>query len=207
MPKTNARPGQSGKSIEEVISYAVGHKIRVQILTTLVEGVYSPDEIARLIGESTGKVSHHIKELLDAGSIEVAKTRQVRNTLQHFYRAVEIPFYSDEEAAAMTPHQRQVTVGLVLQTMMAEIMDALWAGKLIDDPRVWLTSSWFNVDQQGREEIADEQAQSWERIRDIEARAINRCAESEEEAKSVVVQQLGFYRERTAPIPPPSYKH
>lgn len=206
MPKTSARAGQSGKSIEEVISYAVGHRIRVQILTILVEGVYSPDEIARIVGEPTGKVSHHIKELLDAGSIEVAKTERVRNTLQHFYRAVDIPFYSDEEAAAMTPHQRQVTVGLVLQTMLAEIMDALWAGKLIDDPRVWLTSSWFNVDQQGREEIADEQARSWERIREIEADAVNRCAKSGEERKSVVVQQLGFFRERTAPVPPPPRK-
>jgi DNA-binding transcriptional ArsR family regulator len=202
VPQTTTRAGQRGKSIEEVIAYAVGHRIRVQALTILREGVYSPDEIARIIGEPTNKVSHHIKELLDAGSIELAETKQVRNTLQHFYRAVELPYYSDEEIEAMTPQQRQVTAGLVLQTIMAEAMAALWAGKMVDDPRVWLTSQWFNVDEQGREEIADEQSRSWERIQEIEAQAINRCAGTGEEPRSVVAIQMGFFRERTAPVVP-----
>jgi len=207
MPKTKPRAGQQGKSIEEVLSYAVSHRIRVQVLTVLSEGVYSPDEIARIIDQPTGRVSHHIKEMLDAGSIELAKTERVRNAVQHFYRAIEMPFYSDEDVAKMTPQQRQVTYGLVLQTVLSEVMAAFWAGKLVDDPRVWLTSCWFNVDQQGREEIADEQERSWERMREIETTAIARAAESEEETFSVMVQQLGFLRERKGPVPPPSYKH
>ena len=154
--KTAERPGQRGKRIEEVVSYAIGHRIRVQILVILSEGVFTPDQIARIIEEPTNKVSHHIKELLDAGSIELAKTERVRNTLQHYYRAVEMPYYSDEEIAAMPPHQRQVIAGLCLQQIMAEAMAAFWAGNMVSDPRVWLTQRWFNVDRQGREEIADE---------------------------------------------------
>lgn len=203
MPKTSTRAGQRGKKIEEVISYAVSHRIRVQVLTILSEGVFTPDQIARLIGEPTNKVSHHIKELLDAGSIELAKTEQVRNTVQHFYRAVQMPYYSDEEVAAMTPQERQVHVGLVLQQIIAEAMAAFWAGKMIDDPRVWLTSRWFNVDQQGREEIADEQERAWERCHEIEAESINRCAGTDEEPFSIIVAQMGFFRERTGPLSPP----
>jgi hypothetical protein len=199
---STGRTGQRGKSIEEVISYAVGHRIRVQVLVILSEGVFSPDQIAQMIEEPTNKVSHHVKELLDAGSIEVAKTEQVRNTLQHYYRAVEMPYYSDEDVAAMTPEQRQVTYGLTLQQIMAEAMAAFWAGKLIDDPRVWLGQRWFNVDGQGRDDIADEQARSWERIHEIEAESINRCASSGESATSVIVAQMGFKRERTGPTPP-----
>jgi hypothetical protein len=202
--KTTARAGQRGKSIEEVLAYAVGHRIRVQVLTILNEGVYSPDEIARVIGEPTNKVSHHVKELLDAGSIELAKTEQVRNTLQHYYRAVEMPYYSDEETAAMTPQQRQVTIGLILQCMMAEAMSAFWAGKMRSDPRIRLAWRWFNVDAQAREEIADEQERSWARVQEIEADSINRCVVSGEEAASLIVAQMGFKRERTGPTPPPS---
>ncbi len=203
--RTASRPGQRGKSIEEVISYAIGHRIRVQILVILSEGVFTPDEISRAIGEPTSKVSHHIKELVDAGSIELAKTERVRNTLQHYYRAVDTPYYSDEEFAAMTPQQRQVTLGLALQQIMAETMASFWAGNMVIDPRVWITQRWFNVDAQGRIEIADEQARSWERVREIEVAALNRCAESGEEAESVIVAQLGFMRERTGPtIPPPN---
>ena len=204
MNPTTRRTGQRRKSIEEVVAYAVGHRIRVQVLIILRDGVFSPDEIAQIIGEPTNKVSHHVKELVDAGSIELAKTEQVRNTLQHFYRAVEMPYYSDEEIATMTQQQRQVTIGLALQTIMAEAMAAFWAGKMHSDPRVWLTSDRFNVDAQGREEIADEQARSWERIREIEADSINRCAESGENATSVMVSQLGYLRERTGPKPPPA---
>ena len=198
-----ARPRQDGgKSIEEVVSYAIGHKIRVQVLTVLNEGVYSPNQIAEIIGEPLNKVSHHIKELLEAGSIELAGTQQVRNATQHFYRAVEMPFYSDEQIAAMTPQQRQVTAGLIIQNIQAETMAALWAGKMHSDPRVWLGWRWFNVDEEGREDIADEQQRHWDRVQEIEAEATNRRATTGEDARSIIVAVLGYERERTAPRPP-----
>jgi DNA-binding transcriptional ArsR family regulator len=200
--KTTVRPGQRGKSIEEVVAYALGHRIRVQVLAILNEGTYSPDELARILDEPLNKVSHHIKELLDGGSIELARVEKVRNADQHFYRAVEMPFYSDEEVAAMTPQQQQVGAGLILQYMFAEAMAALWAGKMKNDPRIWLAWRWFNVDEQGRNDIADEQQRSWNRMREIEAEATNRRAESGEKAVSIIVADMGFERARTAPTPP-----
>lgn len=200
--KTTVRAGQRGKSIEEVVAYALGHRIRVQVLGILSEGTYSPDELARIIDEPLNKVSHHIKELLDAGSIELAKVEKVRNVDQHYYRAIQMPFYTDEEVAAMTPHQRQVGSGLILQYMMAEAMSALWAGKLRDDPRVWLAWRWFNVDAQGRNDIADEQQRSWDRMQEIEAESTNRRATTGEEAVSIIVADMGYERARTAPEPP-----
>jgi DNA-binding transcriptional ArsR family regulator len=202
MPTTK-RAGQRKKSIEEVVAYAVGHRIRVHILIVLNEGTFTPGQIAQVIGEPLNNVSNHIRELLDAGSIELAKTERVRNTNQHYYRAVEIPHYSDEDIAAMTPEQRQVTAGLVIQSMVAEVMAGLWGGKMHSDPRVWLAWNWFNVDEQGREEIADEQARSWSRIQEIEVEATNRRARSGEEAVSILVSQTGFERARKGPNPPP----
>jgi hypothetical protein len=113
-----------------------------------------------------------------------------------------VPFYSDEEIAAMTPEQRQVTYGLVIQSMMAEVMAGLWAGKLPSDPRVWLSWNWFNVDAQGRQDIADEQARSWDRIQEIEIESAARCAETEESTVSIIVSQAGFERARKAPRAP-----
>ncbi len=221
MTKLNGRAGQRGKSIEEVVSYAVGHRIRIEVLAVLHEGAYCPNELAEMIGEPLGRVAHHVNELLDAGSIELARTERVRNTTRHFYRAVELPeppsqatpppqtdmisprFYSDEEFAAMPPQQRQTTAGLILQACMAEALAALWAGKMIDDPRVWLSWRWFNVDPQARAEIADEQARSWKRIEEIEAEATARLAESGEEPVSIVVNTQAFERSRTSATSPP----
>jgi DNA-binding transcriptional ArsR family regulator len=194
---------QSGKSIEERVAFAVGHRTRVYVLTLLNEGVYSPEQLARIIGEPVGNVSHHIKQLLDADSIELAKTEPVRNTLQHFYRAVEMPFYTDEEIAAMTPEERQAIIGLTLQCLIAEIMTAFWSGKMQGDPRLWLSWRWFNVDGQGREDLADEQERSWQRSCEIEVESTNRRAKSGEETDSIIVASAGFERARTSPTAPP----
>jgi DNA-binding transcriptional ArsR family regulator len=199
---TTARAGQRGKSIEENVAYAVGHRIRVHVLSILNEGVYSPDEIASIIGEPTNNVSHHVRELLEAGSIELAKTEPVRNTIRHYYRAVKMPFYSDEETAKMPAQQRQVIIGLILQCMMAEAMAAFWAGKMKDDPLTSLAWRWFNVDAQGRREIAEEQARLWDRMQEIESASTNRRAKTGEPASSIIVGLMGFERERTAPTAP-----
>lgn len=190
------------KRIEEVMTYAWGHRTRVLILILLNEGVYTPAQLAEIIDEPVNNVSNHIKELVEAGSIELAKTEPRRNTTQHYYRAMQMPFYSDEDIEAMTPRQRNITYGLVIQSMVAEMMAALWKGKMSGDPRTWVSWRWFNVDAQGRVEIADELARSWDRMWEIECDATNRRAETKEEAKSILVAQAGFERARKAPKAP-----
>jgi DNA-binding transcriptional ArsR family regulator len=204
VPRTPVRPGQRKKTIEEVVTYAVGHRIRVHILIVLNEGTFTPAQIARIIDEPLNNVSNHIRELVDAGSIELTKTEPVRNATLHYYRAIKMPYYSDEEYAAMTPQQRQVTIGLVIQSAIAELMAAFWRGKMPDDPRLWLAWRWFNVDSQGREDIADEHESSWKRMQDIEVEATNRRVQSGEDAVSIIVTQLGYERARKGPTPPPS---
>jgi DNA-binding transcriptional ArsR family regulator len=193
--KTTIRPERS-RSVEEAASYAVGHRIRIEILGLLNEGTYSPSELARQLGRPLTTVSHHIKELLDAGCIELTKTEKVRNADLHFYRAIELPFVSDEEAEALPPEVKQEFAAVILQAIMAEGLGALWAGKMSNDPNVRMMWRWFNLDEQGRQELADEQRESWERIVEIEARAANRCAQSGEETTSMVVTAMGFERSR-----------
>jgi DNA-binding transcriptional ArsR family regulator len=191
------RAGQRGKSIEEVVQYALGHRIRVHILIVLNEGVYTAGQIAEIIDEPLNNVSNHVRELLDAGSIEVVKAEQRGNLLRHYYRAVEIPFYSEQEVEAMTPEQRQVIAGLVVQSASAEVMAALWAGKLAD-PRACLAWDWYTVDQEGREELEEEQRRFLGRVREIEVEATNRRARSGEQAASMLVTLFGYERARRA---------
>ena len=196
------RPGQSGKSIDERLGYAISHRVRVEILVLLNEGVYTAEDIAAIIGESRQNVHHHLKELLSAGSIEIAKIEKRRNAELYHYRALEMVNYSEEAIAAMTTDERQVTAAYVVQSAVAEIMAALAAGKLSNDPAVCLAWTWINLDEEGRRVLAEEQVRWLERIQEIEAEATNRRAESGEEATSYVVAEWGFERARTAPTPP-----
>jgi DNA-binding transcriptional ArsR family regulator len=201
LPKTTAKPGKD-RTIEEAVSYAVAHRVRIEVLCVLNERSYSAQELARAVQQPLSTVTHHVEELLRSGSIEVAETRQVRNITQNFYRAVEIPFLSDEDMSALNSGARQEIYGLILQASVAEALASLSAGKISADPRAVLAWRWFNVDAQGRRDIADEQAKSWERVTEIEAESTARRADSGEEPTSIIVTSLGYERSRTSPAPP-----
>jgi len=197
------RLGRGKRGVEDAVGYALKHQHRVEILCLLNEGERNRYELATLIGEEPHKIKHHLKELLDEGSIELAYSKRVGNMIQHCYRAVEIPFYTDEEIEALRPEERQAFAGVILQAVMAEALAALWVGKMADDRRVWLSWRWFHVDSQGREDIADEQARHWERVREIEVESANRCAKLGGPTKSIIVTSLGHVRCRRAPVATP----
>jgi DNA-binding transcriptional ArsR family regulator len=206
MARTAAkRAGQGRKTIEQLTTYTVNNPIRVQIMVLLREGRnYSHSAIAEILDEPMNKIGNHLRELVEAGSIEVAELGRSRNTVTHVYRAVESSFHSEEEIAAMTPYQRQLDFGISIQHLVAEIMASFQAGKIRDDPKSWVVSNWLNLDAQGRQELADEQERSWERLERIETEALNRVAVSGEKTVSYVVGQVSFERARTAPRPPGS---
>lgn len=190
------------RSVEDAVAYAVAHRVRVEILGYLHECPRSPSELAKLMRYPLSKVEHHIKELLASHSIELARVAPVRNTNEHFYRAVELPFFNDEEMWMMPVEVRQEIYGLILQSSMAEAQASFRAGKMSNDPRVWMAWRWFNLDVQGRNDLADELARSWRRVQEIEVESTDRRAKSGEEAVSTVVCTQGFERCRTSLSPP-----
>jgi DNA-binding transcriptional ArsR family regulator len=182
------------RSVEDAVAYAVAHGIRVDILCYLNEAPRSPSELAAVMGLPLSTVEHHIKELLASCSIELARVARVRNTSEHFYRAVEIPFFTDEEMWAKPFEARQEIYGLILQSSTAEAMAAFRAGKVSNDPHVCMAWRWFNLDAQGRKDMAEENARSWERRQEIEAESAERRAATGEEPVSVIVSLLAHER-------------
>jgi len=191
--------GQRKKRIGEVVSYALSHRTRILILIVLNEGIYAPGEVASIVDEPLKNVSNHMRELADCGSIELVKSEPRRNMMQHYYTAVQMPCYTEEDMKAMTPEQRDVTYGLVIQSLAAEMMAALWNGTLSSDPKTWITWLWFNVDSEGREDIAAEMQRSWDRCWEIQEESANRCIGSKEETRSILVLHGGFPRAKKSP--------
>lgn len=198
------RPGQAGKNLNDRLGYALAHRVRVEILTLLNETLlddraYTADEIAAIVGETRQNVHHHLKELLGVGFIEIARIEKRRNADLYYYRGIWTPAFDESAVAAMTPEERRSTAALIVQGATAEVMAALAAGKLNNDPQVCLVWGWRNLDEEGREKLAEEQVKWWERTQEIEAESANRRAETGEESTSYVVALLGFERARPAP--------
>jgi hypothetical protein len=115
---------------------------------------------------------------------------------------IELPFFSDEAVAEMSPEERQITAALILQSAEAEALAALWAGKMHSDPRVWLAWNRIVLDKQGRNDLADEQQRNWDRMEEIACEAANRRAESGEPGTMYIITSYGYERHRSEPPEP-----
>jgi DNA-binding transcriptional ArsR family regulator len=197
---TSIEQGEGSRGFQDAVSYAIGHRIRVEIISALHDlGSASAVELSRVVHQPLSTVTHHVGELLKSGSIHIERTEKVKSVNQHFYKLINPLFLSDEEMEELSDEERQEVCRVILQGMTAEALAAFWSGDLPGDPRLFLAWNWFNVDEKGRADIADEQARSWRRIQEIEEEAGKRCSESGEEPSSLVVGGLSFPRWRTAP--------
>ena len=152
--------GQRKKGIEEVVSYAVGHRTRVHILIVLNEGTFTPGQIAEVIGEPLNNVSNHVRELLDAGSIELASQTGAKHS-PALLPGLEMPDYYGRGSRGHDPGAAAGDRRTGVQSMVAEVMAATLGREPCKRPAVWLAWDWFNVDGQGREDIADDRERSW----------------------------------------------
>jgi DNA-binding MarR family transcriptional regulator len=193
--KKRRREKKQRKRIEDAVQYALAHKIRISILILLNEASYTVAELAELIELEPKNVSNHVRRMLEDGSIEIAKREERHGTNVFWYRAVKIPYYSQEEAEHLTEMERQVTAGLVCQSGTAELMAALFSGRLAD-PRTILSWDWYNFDQQARNDAEAANHQHLERLREIECEALNRSAQSGEETTPILVSLYAFVRAR-----------
>lgn len=69
---------------------ALGHPMRRQILRRMLGdgGEISPRELAAQLHQPLSALSYHVRVLAECKAIELVRTRQIRGTTQHFYRAV-----------------------------------------------------------------------------------------------------------------------
>lgn len=183
------------KGIEEVVQYALGHKIRVHTLIVLNEGTYTAGEISEIIGVPLNTLHNHLRRMLDDGSIEIAHEEKKGNMIQYWYRAVEVQTYSVEEFERLPHLYRQNIVGAIVQSGTAEVIAGLYAGKLAD-PRACVYWDWYNLDARGREEADALTDRFLEEMREIEVESTNRAATSGEETTSMLLDVMFFERAR-----------
>jgi len=178
--------------VDPRIAKALSHPMRARILRILNERVASPNEIAETIDERLPNVSYHVRALLDLGCIELADTAQRRGAIEHYYRAVVRPFFSDSDWKRIPRSGRQAISDTLLQVMWEDVSDAIEAGTFDSRPNRYLTHTPIVVDEEGWSELADIMARALRDVEKVESQSARRLKRSKEAGVPTKVVLMQF---------------
>ena len=166
--------------------------MRARILLILNERVASPNEIAEMIEERLPNVSYHVRALLDLGCIELVDTAQRRGAIEHYYRAVVRPFFSDSDWKRIPPSGRQAISDTLLKVMWEDVSEAMEAGTFDSRPDRYLTHTPVTLDEQGWSEVAKVMASAFGEVEKIKSQSARRLKKSKEAGVPTKVVLMQF---------------
>jgi len=170
------RRRQKVPTVDRRIAKALSHPLRSHLLGILNERVASPSEMAEELGESLQVVSYHCRTLLDLECIELVRTEPRRGALEHFYRAVVRPYFSDDDWKRLPASARQAISDVALQMVWEDVSDALEAGTFDSRDDRCLVRSPMVLDDEGWRELNELVGELVERATEIEAASTERIA-------------------------------
>jgi DNA-binding transcriptional ArsR family regulator len=140
--------------VDPRIAKALSHPMRARILAILNNRTASPNEIAEMIDERLPNVSYHVRVLLDLGCIELVDTAQRRGAIEHYYKALVRPFFSDRDWKRLPKSGRQSISDSALQIIWEDVSDAMNAGTFEERTDRHLSHSPMTLDSEGWRELA-----------------------------------------------------
>jgi hypothetical protein len=189
-------PEERKRPIDEAVTWALGHWIRNEALSILAEGRHSTSEIAKIMGLDVKLVGNHIRDLYDCGCIEFAGSVKKGNVTETYYRAVRLPYITDEAYRSMSAEARRDVNGVTVQSILTETLASFRAGRMETDEDLVLLWDALHLDAQGKRELADHLAATYEGVLEIKARNATRLAELGETGATTIITLTGFERSR-----------
>jgi len=187
--------------VDPRLAKALSHPMRTRILAILNERVASPNEISEMIEERLPNVSYHVRALQELGCVELVSTAQRRGAIEHYYRAVVRPFFTDRDWKKLPQSGRQAVSDVALQMIWEDVSDAIKRGTFEARPDRHLSRSVLQLDEAGWKELSDLLGRVLEETEKIEMRSAERIKASDGTAVPARVVLMNF--ESPAPEPKP----
>jgi DNA-binding transcriptional ArsR family regulator len=178
--------------VDPRIAKALSHPMRARILVILNERVASPNEIAETIDERLPNVSYHVRALLELGCIELVDTAQRRGAIEHYYRAIVRPFFSDRDWKRIPRSGRQAISDTALQIVWEDVANAVESGTFDSRSDRYLTHSPMTLDEQGWTEMKAVMARAFAEVEKIESASAGRLKKSQEDGVPTRVVLMQF---------------
>jgi DNA-binding transcriptional ArsR family regulator len=139
--------------VDARLAKALSHPMRAHILAILNDRVASPNEIAGMIDERLPNVSYHVRALHELECIELVRTAQRRGAVEHYYRALKRPFFSDRDWKRLPRSARQAISDVALQLIWGDISGAVEADTFERRSDRYLTRTPLVLDERGWGEL------------------------------------------------------
>ncbi|MGD9735768.1 MAG: helix-turn-helix domain-containing protein [Solirubrobacterales bacterium] len=165
------------RRVDRTIGSVVAHPLRARCLTALADRTASPAELAIEFRKPLSDVSYHVATLLKAGAIELVGERPVRGSIQHFYRAIAMPYVDTAENADLPLDERLEFARLITQLAAADATIALDARTFNQRPDAHVVRMPMVVDEDGWKELAELYAEMVDRLFAVRAASDQRRAE------------------------------
>jgi DNA-binding transcriptional ArsR family regulator len=141
--------------VDQRLAKALSHPLRARTFAILNERVASPNEIADILEERLPNVSYHVRALVDLECIELVRTAQRRGAIEHYYRAVRRPFFSDSDWKRLPRSGRQAIADVGLQLIWEDVSAAIEADTFEARHDRHLSLRLLRLDEQGWGELRD----------------------------------------------------
>ncbi len=188
--QTKGQRRKSGVNIDLV--KALGHELRVEILTILNERMASPNELSKELGEGLSQVSYHVKVLKDYKTIKQVKTEPRRGAVEHYYRATSRAFLTDRDWHELPASVRPGLSADLFELILTDAATAIESETF--DERVDRHMSWtpLVVDEKGWRDLTKLMNGTLEKVLKIQADSSTRLAKSGEEGITATAAMLGY---------------
>lgn len=188
MPSSRTSP----EAITQQLAKALAHPLRVRILSSLHNGISSPNQLAQELGEPLGNVSYHVKTLLEYDCVELVKTEPRRGAVEHFYRATDRAFLSDSDWAKIPASARKGISGALLESIGNSATEAMAAGTIEARSDSHLTETPLQLDKKGWNDLNKVLADAVSKAGKIQKEAAERLADKDAEAISTKLAIMHF---------------
>lgn len=185
-----SKPSQA--TVDQRLVKALGHPLRVQILSILNDRVASPNGISKETGEPLGTVSYHVRLLADLECLELVETVPRRGAVEHFYRATVRPWFEKDDWKALPKSMQSGVVGEVLSLIVGEAAAAMEAGAFESREDIHVSRTPLMLDEEAWEELAGRLDELLERALELKAESAARALERDEGDEGLVACELAL---------------
>lgn len=210
-----ARPETDGPKSEYLqLLRALADPARLKLMKMLsYQRNISPAEFAKAQSEPMADVLSHFQTLESLHCIELAETRQLNGSPEHFYRRGQKVVFDDGHWVLMPEEEREVITNSTVDNLVDEMYRALRAGTFTAREDAHISWQANRLDEAGWKATVSILEGTLKALAEVQEEAEHRLAETGAEGMLATVALAGFESPRGGPDQPeetggvPSHPH